>query len=120
LVLLIALPVAWLASEFQQRRALRIALGTCCLVLSFGVAGLAGSLQMFNANAWFGSATKELIDTTVTELEAGNTASVLSALKGLQQRYQPTYENRARYDKLVEEAVREMKTAPQRPRAAAP
>jgi hypothetical protein len=105
----IAAPVAWFASEFQHRRWLRIAAGAAALSMCFGVAFLAGTLQMFNANAWFGSATKDLIDATIEELEAGRQERVLSALKKLQHEYRPTYENRARYDELAEQAAANMR-----------
>jgi hypothetical protein len=110
LLLVIAAPIAWFVSEFQDRRGLRLALGTLAILLSFGVAALVGGLERFNSNAWFGNATKELIDAPVTELEAGNRARVLRSLKDLQGRYVPTYENRARYDMLVQEAVKEMRS----------
>jgi hypothetical protein len=80
------------------------------MLLAFGVAALVGWLERFNSNAWFGGATKELIDAAVAELEAGNRDRVLRSLKDLQDRYAPTYENRARYDILVEEAVKEMRS----------
>jgi hypothetical protein len=63
---------------------------------------------MINSNAWFGRATKELIDAAVVELEAGNGDRVLRWLKDLQGQYSPTYENRARYDLLVQDAVTKM------------
>jgi hypothetical protein len=110
LLLVVAVPIAWFASEFQDRRWLRLALGTLAILLSFGVAALVGSLERFNSNAWFGTATKELIDAAVTELEAGNRARVLRSLKDLRARYAPTYENRARYDMLVQEVVKEMRS----------
>jgi 4-amino-4-deoxy-L-arabinose transferase-like glycosyltransferase len=110
LLLIVATPIAWFASEFQDKRWLRLALGTLAILLSFGVAGLVGWLERFNSNAWFGNATKELIDAAVTELEAGNRARVLRSLKDLQGRYAPTYENRARYDTLVQEAVKKMRS----------
>jgi hypothetical protein len=109
LLLVIATPIAWFASEFQERRSLRIALGSAALVLCFGVAFLAGMLERFNSNAWFGFATKDLIDATIEELESGNEDRVLSSLKNLQQEYSPTYENRARYDELAAEAVANMR-----------
>jgi 4-amino-4-deoxy-L-arabinose transferase-like glycosyltransferase len=109
-LLVVAAPIAWFASEFQDRRWLRLALGTLAILLSFGVAALVGSLERFNSNAWFGNATKELIDAAVTELEAGNRARVLRSLKDLRARYAPTYENRARYDMLVQEVVKEMRS----------
>lgn len=96
LLLILLTPIAWFASEFQERRWLRLLLGSAAILLSFAVAFLAGSLQMLKANAWFGSASQKLVDSTITELEAGNTDRVLSSLKRLQQQYSPTYENRTR------------------------
>ena len=64
---------------------------------------------MFNANAWYGTATKNLIDSTIEGIEKGKSEKVLTELRRLQQQYQPTYENRARYDVLVEETVERMK-----------
>jgi hypothetical protein len=110
LLLVITTPIAWFTSEFQDRRWPRLVLGSAAILLCFGVAFLAGSFQMFDANAWFGNATKELVDVTVHELEAGDKERVLQSLKHLQKQYVPTYENRARYDLLVKEAVARMRT----------
>ena len=85
-------------------------MGTSAILLSFAIAAFVGGMERFNSNAWFGSATKDLIDVTVAELEAGNQERVLRSLKDLQGRYAPTYENRARYDVLVEEAVKRMRS----------
>ena len=112
LILTIAMPIAWFVSEFSAPRWLRLALGTLAVLLSFGVAFIVGSLERLNSNAWFGGATKDLIDTTVTELDAGRDEDVLRALKELQTEYQPTYENRARYDELVRKTVQRMKQTP--------
>ncbi len=109
LLLVVAAPIAWFASEFQERRWLRLALGTCAILVSVGVGALVGCLERYNSNAWFGGASKDLIDATVTELETGHRDRVLRSLKDLQERYSPTYENRARYDVLVEEAVEQMR-----------
>ena len=111
LLLVIAVPLAWLASEFQDRRWLRVILGSLGILQCVGVAFLVGSLDRFNSNAWFGGASKKLIDTTIAELERGNNDRVLQSLKKLQQKYSPTYENRARYDHLVEETVAEMQSS---------
>ena len=113
--LAIGVPIAWFASEFQARRWLRLSLGSFAILLSFGIAALAGSLERFNSNAWFGAASKDLVDVTVAELEAGNRDGVLRSLKKLQQKYQPTYENRARYDFLIKETLAEMRTSPRPP-----
>jgi cytochrome c biogenesis protein CcdA len=112
-MLAIGVPIAWFASEFQDRRWLRLALGTFAILLSLGVAAVVGSLERFNSNAWFGDASKKLVEATVAELEAGNRDAVLRSLRNLQQKYSPTYENRARYDVLVEETVIQMRAGPQ-------
>ncbi len=65
-----------------------------------------------NSNAWFGHATKDLIDSMITELDAGREDEVVRSLKDLQAKYQPTYENRARYDELVRETIEQMQKAP--------
>lgn len=111
LVLVVILPFGWLASELQDRRWLRLTLGTAAILLSFGVAFLVGSLTRLNYNAWYGGATQELIDTTISELEAGNVDRVLVSLRTLKAKYEPTYENRAHYDKLVKETTEKMRSA---------
>jgi hypothetical protein len=73
-----------------------------------GVAYIVGHLSQLNYNAWYGSASKELVDTTITQIEDGNIDRVMSVLRRLNLDYQPTYENRAHYDKLVNEAVAQM------------
>jgi len=109
LFLAAVIPVAWFASEFQGHRWLRLTLGSIAILLSFGVAFVVGSLERLNSNAWFGRASKDLIDATVTELNSGRRDEVLRAFEDLQRRYSPTYENRARYDELVKKAVEQMK-----------
>ena len=113
IVLAVGIPIAWFASEYQSRRWLRLTLGCFAILLSFGIAALVGSTERYNSNSWFGNASKELIDATVAELEAGNKDRVLESLKTLQHEYSPTYENRARYDVLVKETVAQMRAEPQ-------
>jgi hypothetical protein len=111
LFFVVGTPIAWALSEFQDRRWIRLTLGTLAISVCFGVAFLAGSLDRFNSNAWFGFASKDLVDAAVSELEAGHQTRVLESLKQLQRKFAPTYENRARYDVLVEEAVQRMRSA---------
>jgi hypothetical protein len=107
-MLVIATPLGWFASEFQDRRWLRLVLGSAAILFCFGVAYLAGSLQVFNDSVWFGNASRELVHVTIHELQEGHTDRVVRSLQHLEAKYKPTYENRARYDELVKEAVAEM------------
>ena len=109
LILVIALPIAWLASEFGKRRPVRIALGLAAIASAMGAAYLVGHLSHFNYNAWYGGATKDLVETTISQIEDGNIDRVMSVLRRLNLDYQPTYENRAHYDELVRDAVAEMR-----------
>ena len=103
--LTVASLLAWFASEFQDRRWIRLVAGLAALSMSFLIATGVGALEHLTANAWYGEASKRLVDTTVEELERGETERLLAELKILQQQFQPTYENRARYDELVETFV---------------
>lgn len=60
-------------------------------------------------SAWYGYATSDLIKTSIHEIEDGNLGRVLTVWRGLERQYQPTYENRAKYDTLVAEATRRMR-----------
>jgi hypothetical protein len=112
LLLVVAVVLAWFASEFQSRRWLRLLLGCCALVL-IGPAGyLAATIgERFNSNAWYGKASGDLIDATTEGLQQGRTDEVLAELKRLRERFEPTYENRAHYDHLVEEYVERVRPA---------
>lgn len=105
--------LAWLASEFQGRRWLRVALGTVALLSSLSMAVLVGGAEHFNANEWYGSAAASLVRATVDELEAGNADGVLRSLKAMREEFRPTYENSARFDILCDQAVDRMKARPE-------
>lgn len=110
LVLAVTLPLlGWLTSEFHERRWVRIALGTIAVMSSLSAAVLVGMAERFNAHAWYGAAARELVDAAVAELEAGNVDGVVASLKAMQREYRPTYENRARFDVLCDQAVARMK-----------
>ena len=109
LVGIVSLLLLWVVAEFRWSRQARLTFGSLAVLSSFGVAMAVGSLDRFNSNAWFGHASKQLVEATVVELDAGHTDQVLRTFRQLQEAYQPTYENRARYDKLVEQAVADMK-----------
>jgi uncharacterized protein with PQ loop repeat len=110
IAIIIALPIAWLWSEFRENRTLRITLG----VLAIGVTAtciwaLSSVLIRFNYNAWYGGATGDLIKTSLHQIEDGHLDRVLKVWRGLDQQYQPTYENRAGYQEFVKEAAGRMR-----------
>lgn len=111
LLVAIMLPIAWLVSEFQPRRWVRVTLGIMAIAVSCGVTFLATAiLTRFDYNSSYGFSTKALIDTTITEIETGRTEAVVAELKQLQSEFHPTYEYKARYDELVEQTVVRMKS----------
>ena len=105
LVLVVALPLAWLVSEFMARTEIRVGLGIAAIAMAFGVAWIVGSLDRLQSNIYFGDATKDLIQNTIIELENGNSDRVLAELRKLRSEFEPTYETRDAYDKLVAEYV---------------
>ncbi len=109
-LLIVGLPIAWLLAEFQARHPLRIALGVLALLSSFGFGYIvSGIASEFEHNAWYGGATGDLIRTTVEQVEDGQLDRVMKVLRGLDRQYQPTYENRANYLELVNEATERMR-----------
>src|SRR5207302_2707390 len=89
---------------------LRITLGILTIAIcTFCVSALTTLLTGFNYNAWYGGATKDLIETSLTQIEDGHLERVLIVWRGLNSQYQPTYENRAGYRDLVAEATARMR-----------
>jgi hypothetical protein len=110
IAIIICLPIAWLISEVRGSRTLRITLG----VLAIGVTAtciwaLSAVVTRFNYNAWYGGATGNLIRTSLAQIEDGHFDRVLEVWRELDQQYQPSYENRANYQGLVEEATQRMR-----------
>jgi len=109
LVLVVVLPLGWLASEFQDNRGLRICVGVLAIAMSFFVAFVVGSLEQMRSNTYFGDASKKLIETTIYALDDGRIDEVKLGLKELAAEYQPSYETRANYDQLVSVYVENLK-----------
>lgn len=97
------LGIVWLVMEFQGRRWIRVVSGLAAILASYLIAAGVGSMEHFNANAWYGQASRVLIETTLEELEQGRIEPLIVELQTLRNQFQPTYENRARYDRLIEE-----------------
>ncbi len=110
IAIIIVLPIAWLVSEFRGNRTLRITLRVLAIgVMETCIWALSSVLTRFNYNAWYGGATGDLIRTSLLPIEDGHLDRVLKVWRGLDQQYQPTYENRAGYRELMEEATRRMR-----------
>ena len=112
LLLVVALPIGWLISEFYDNRTARITLGICAIAMSFGVAWTVGSLDRLQSNIYFSEATKDLIQNTIVELENDNAATVLTQLRALRDDFRPTYETRADYDVLVDRYIHSISGSP--------
>ena len=101
LVLVVFFPLLWFVSEFQDRTWLRIVLGCGAIAVSFLVATGVGMLQQLTYNSSYGHASQQLIDMTLNELQANNHSGVVRNLEWLNDRFEPSYENRGNYDELV-------------------
>lgn len=73
LIITTALPITWLVAEFRGGAGARRTLGCITILWSFGVAALVGGLRDFNANVYFTTATKELLQASIEQLRAGKT-----------------------------------------------
>jgi len=104
-----ALPIAWLIAEFKARPGVRRSLGIVTLVWSFGVASLVGILRDFSANIYFTNATKDLLEASVSQLKIGKTEVVIREWSRASEEFHPTYENRAQYRQIVDQAIEGMK-----------
>jgi len=103
-----ALLVAWLVAEFKAGWKTRITLGIVSLAVCSLIAAFVGALQKLNYNAHYGVAAEDLVNATVSRLEEGDTNRVLQVYRGLKSQYHPTYENRAGFRELAEEASRQL------------
>ncbi|HEY4310003.1 MAG TPA: hypothetical protein VGN12_11170 [Pirellulales bacterium] len=105
-VLVILLPIVWVLSEFQARLWLRLLLGGCTIFASYGVFYIVGELERLKYNSWYGLATQGLIHAEIEALDADQGALLAAELKRLQIEFDPTYENRADYDRLAAETAK--------------
>ncbi len=114
LFLVVVLPVCWFVSEFFDRRSIRILCGIAAIGMSFGVAWMFGELERLRSNLYFSEATKDLIQNTIIELEAGHSDDVLTGLKELRNDFDPSYETRDDYDVLVDRYIESISENPVR------
>jgi len=111
LFLFVAVPISWLVSEFWNHRSLRIILGIAAIATTtFCVCETRCMLDRISYNECFSRATKNLVQTSIEQIEAGHSDRVLKVWRDVNARYYPSYEEPpAGYVKLVETATAQMK-----------
>ena len=114
-IITILIAISWFISEFTTKKKwLRCLLGISALILcAISIeqwTAISSILKKFNYNAYYGFASKQLVNTTIERLESGETETVLKSLKKLQEDFRPTYETKADYCELVSKAVKDMNT----------
>jgi hypothetical protein len=101
----ICLPLGWLVSEFRADPLTRRVMGICTILWSFGVAAMVGMLESFDANVYFTSASKKLLETSVRHLQNGNEKAVAREWVLANEKFGSTYESRAKYAEIVDQAI---------------
>lgn len=109
LIAAILLPIGWLLADIWGSPLVRRTLGVIAILWSFVIAYAIGTLEQLNSNAYFGRATKELLENSVQQMQAGKGDVVQREWIRMIEEYQPTYENRGRYREIVDETIERMK-----------
>ncbi|WP_299467029.1 hypothetical protein [uncultured Gimesia sp.] len=107
-ILAVGLPVAWLLSEFQPRRWLRILLGLAALLMTVYLSHAFSIFDRLNYNTMYSEASAKLIDTTIVEIEAGRSNEFLSELRILRSKFRPSFKS-VDYNELVNQFAIEVK-----------
>jgi len=100
IILAFVLPLGWLISEIKEKIVARRVFGALTIVSSCLIGWGVGMLQQLNYNAWYGHASKKLLEGVAAALPADSPER--KVLEEGAQKFHPTYENRARYDLLVD------------------
>ena len=100
-------PLAWIVFEFRRNAVARricgaLTIASACLI-GWGV----GMLQQLNYNAWYGQASKRLLEGVAETLPPGSPERKI--IEDGAERFRPTYENRARYDHEVDSILESLK-----------
>ena len=110
LFLALGLPGLWLVSELKNsHKKDRISFGILSLISTVLITGAFGLIDRLNYSTNYAMISKYLVGTTISQLEQGNTALVLSSFKKLQSQFR-IHQGAPidRYDQLVKEAVSKM------------
>jgi hypothetical protein len=88
-----ALPIAWLVSEFQSRRWIRIVFGIAALSIVGLIAyGWTALLTTFTSNLEFSETTKTLLVAIDEGLASNDSERVQTDIRQFAKNYQPSYE----------------------------
>lgn len=110
ILVILGLPVAWLASEWKSSsKALRCTLGILSILCFWGIAFLAVQPIRLNYNAWYSVASRELLVAVVEKLEMGETEMVLDELKAMLEKFHAGYESE-NYDVLARAAAERIRS----------
>ena len=96
-----AMPLVWLAAEFQSRVWLRIILGLGAMLGVIGLAFFAMVGVHFETNSYYSFTSQEFIESTIDGLQNGKSDLVLKELKSLNKKFVPTYESSNQYQELI-------------------
>jgi len=109
--IILSVPIGWLISEFRAKDPLRILLGVFAIAATtFFVSSLACFFTHMSYNQEFGYSTKDLIETSLKQIEDGHQDRVVKVWRGLNDQYDPTYEtHHPAYSDLVTEAAARMR-----------
>lgn len=110
-------PILWMLSEYKsKKRGLKLVAGWYAILSSMtGASVICACLMAFDHlttilkyNTMYGKTTETLIETTISQLEAGETEKVTVCLKELKSEFLPVYKNKGEYRKLVDKTVKKM------------
>jgi hypothetical protein len=100
IIIALVLPTIWLVAEIKGKVVVRRIFGALTIVSACLIGWGVGMLQQLNYNAWYGHASKKLLEGIAASLPPD--LPERRALEEGAQKFQPTYENRAHYDLTVD------------------
>ena len=110
LCLALGLPGLWLVSELKNsNKKDRISFGILALISTILITGAFGLIDRLSYSTNYAMISKRLVETTISQLEKGNTAVVLSSFKELKSQFHIREGAPIdKYDLLVKEALSKM------------
>ena len=100
IILALVLPLGWLIAEIKGKVVARRIFGALTIVSACLIGWGVGMLQQLNYNAWYGHASKKLLEGVATSLPSDSPER--KVLEEAAQKFRPTYQDGDRYDLLVD------------------